>query len=615
MTSGTPLIFPGFRCAPLVSLPYGMHNRDMSSRPNPQDFSHSTEYESYGFNGSDSSSSSDSPNGSNPMHPLLSSQQTPQWTSQWTPQQLSQGAAYTQDAHMQSSHEQNSYTQPAYTQPPHTQSSHTQSSDFFADATSSSADQPQGAPPQEVPPLAPARYPLVRPYQNRIFAGVCQGLSIHLGVKAWIVRLIFAITAFTGIGIIAYLLLWILVPSATIVTEGVSLNTQQAPLSRGNSPFTTTEFIDTTGAHASVPLPSSQTINSQQTVEKFGGTLGSAFAPSVYAPSSYAADATDPSSASANPYTSRNSWNFIGMGILSLAVIFLIYHMLITNDEVTPIIAVEITLAAICALGVWMYFERFSQGHPIVTVAALGVFVVGMLGAFFILFRRPVAIQIFGIFVIGIISTAVMVAPWLALSHQKLATETAQKEREEERADMAAHLHDSVLQTLNLIQQNSGNSAMVAQLAHTQERELRRWLYEEREDAIDSLASSMKLISARIEDTFGVPIDVITVGDTQPTEHTNALIEATQQALTNASTHGKPAISLYVECSSAQIQVFVRDHGDGFDVTDIPADRMGIRHSIIGRVERAGGTVKIVSRPQWGTEVRMTLPVVNATNA
>ena len=156
---------------------------------------------------------------------------------------------------------------------------------------------------------------------------------------------------------------------------------------------------------------------------------------------------------------------------------------------------------------------------------------------------------------------------------------------------------------------------MVAQLAHTQERELRRWLYEEREDAIDSLASSMKLISARIEDTFGVPIDVITVGDTQPTEHTNALIEATQQALTNASTHGKPAISLYVECSSAQIQVFVRDHGDGFDVTDIPADRMGIRHSIIGRVERAGGTVKIVSRPQWGTEVRMTLPVVNATNA
>lgn len=609
MTSGTPLIFPGFRCAPLVSLPYGMHNRYMSSRPNPQDFSHSTEYESYGFNVSDSSSSS---NGSTPMHPLPSSQQTPQ--------QLSQGTDYTRDSHIQSSHEQDSYTQPAYTQSsstqlPHTQPPYAQSSDFFADATASSAAQAQGAPLQEVPPLAPARYPLVRPYQNRIFAGVCQGLSIHLGVKAWIVRLIFAITAFTGIGIIAYLLLWILVPSAAIVTEDVSLNAQQAPLSRGNSSFTTTEFIDTTGAHASVPLPSSQTINSQQTVEKFGGTLGSAFAPSVYAPGSYATDATDPSSTAANPYTSRNSWNFIGMGILSLAVIFLIYHMLITNDEVTPIIAVEITLAAICALGVWMYFERFSQGHPIVTVAALGVFVVGMLGAFFILFRRPVAIQIFGIFVIGIISTAVMVAPWLALSHQKLATETAQKEREEERADMAAHLHDSVLQTLNLIQQNAGNSAMVAQLAHTQERELRRWLYEEREDAIDSLAGSMKLISAHVEDTFGVPIDVITVGDTQPTEHTNALLEATQQALTNASTHGKPAISLYVECGSAQIQVFVRDHGDGFDVADIPADRMGIRHSIIGRVERAGGTVKIVSRPQWGTEVRMTLPVVNATNA
>ena len=119
----------------------------------------------------------------------------------------------------------------------------------------------------------------------------------------------------------------------------------------------------------------------------------------------------------------------------------------------------------------------------------------------------------------------------------------------------------------------------------------------------------MKLISAQIEDTHGVPIDVITVGDCEPNERISALIDATRQALTNACLHGKPAISLYVECGSHDISVFVRDHGDGFNLDDIPQDRMGIRHSIQGRMERAGGTVEIVSRPQWGTEVRMTLPL------
>ena len=210
---------------------------------------------------------------------------------------------------------------------------------------------------------------------------------------------------------------------------------------------------------------------------------------------------------------------------------------------------------------------------------------------------------------IGIFSVAITTAPLLAQYHQNLLQESAQKQREEERADMAAHLHDSVLQTLNLIRQNAHNADYVSQLARTQERELRRWLYEDRENASDSVASSMKLISAQIEDTHGVPIDVITVGDCEPNERISALIDATRQALTNACLHGKPAISLYVECGSHDISVFVRDHGDGFNLDDIPQDRMGIRHSIQGRMERAGGTVEIVSRPQWGTEVRMTLPL------
>ncbi|WP_165496212.1 ATP-binding protein [Alloscardovia theropitheci] len=488
--------------------------------------------------------------------------------------------------------------------------------------TDSNANTLPSSPSSSAPPtLFPAKSPLIRPYQNRVFAGVCRGLSLHLGIRTWIIRLIFVAFAFLGVGILAYLLLWIMIPSGYEPYPGATtLPVQQTALSYGNAPYS-----------MNVPPYGSQIYNNQAsaphtsysqsspaspfTAQKVGTTFGNAFAPGEFSTqdhrdtsqshmSSNETIGTDPHQKMSAPV-----WNFMGMGVAGLVVIYLGFTWMVDHDILIPSIAAEIALAALCGLGVWIYFERSHTGYPVATIIALLVFIFGMFAIIGLSFTRGLVLPIFGIFVIGIFSTAIMVAPWLASSHQKLAHETAQKEREEERADMAAHLHDSVLQTLNLIRQNATNSAMVAQLAHTQERELRRWLYEDREDAIDSLSSSMKLISARVEDTFGVPIDVITVGDTRPTERINAIIEATQQALTNACIHGKPQISLYVECTSHDVQAFVRDHGDGFDITSIPQDRMGIRHSIIGRVERAGGKVKIVSRPGWGTEVRMTLPL------
>ncbi|WP_169331229.1 ATP-binding protein [Alloscardovia criceti] len=438
----------------------------------------------------------------------------------------------------------------------------------------------RNAPPvQDAPaarPLLPARYPLIRPYQGRIFAGVCKGLSLHLGVPVWLVRLIFiALTLSFGLGIIGYLFLWITVPSQNLLYAPYnSLPPEQTALSRGNN-----------GQYA----------------EHIGETIGNAFMPVAPPPLFGSME---------NPNAKRQlRWNLLGISVVGIVIIALGFLWAIDRHILDPIIAIEIVIAALCALGVWIYFESFSAGHQIVTAAALTLFIISVFVLIFVSFNYRISLQIFGIFLIGIISTALIAAPWLALSHQKLVEETSRKEREEERADMAAHLHDSVLQTLNLIRQNSGNADMVAQLARSQERELRRWLYEDREAALDSIASSMKLVSARVEDTFGVPIDVITVGDAQPNERTLALIEATQQALTNACVHGKTPISLYVESGARDIQVFVRDHGDGFDIDNIPADRMGIRHSMKGRVERAGGTVTIVSRPQWGTEVRMSLPL------
>ena len=174
---------------------------------------------------------------------------------------------------------------------------------------------------------------------------------------------------------------------------------------------------------------------------------------------------------------------------------------------------------------------------------------------------------------------------------------------------MTAHLHDGVLQTLALIQLNSEEPTTVFALARSQERELREWLYQERSTSDRSVGAGLKQIAAEVEDEHGKPIEVVTVGDARPSAQTDALLDATRQALVNAVTHGGEPVSLYCEASDTMVEVFVRDHGEGYDMDAIPPDRLGIRESIIGRIKRRGGTVEIVSRAGWGTEVRMHMPI------
>ena len=210
-----------------------------------------------------------------------------------------------------------------------------------------------------------------------------------------------------------------------------------------------------------------------------------------------------------------------------------------------------------------------------------------------------------------LIGALLAIVPWIMALIRDLGTERASKEREEERADMTAHLHDGVLQTLALIQLHADDQQTVFSLARSQERELREWLYQERTTSDRSVNAGLKEIAAHVEDTHGKPIEVVTVGDARPSAQTDALLDATQQALINAVAHGGEPISVYCEASSKLVEVFVRDHGNGFDVNAIPANRLGIRESIIGRIKRRGGTVEIVSRPQWGTEVRMHMPIAD----
>jgi signal transduction histidine kinase len=198
---------------------------------------------------------------------------------------------------------------------------------------------------------------------------------------------------------------------------------------------------------------------------------------------------------------------------------------------------------------------------------------------------------------------------WLAMV-RRLGTERVARARSEERSEVAAHLHDSVLQTLALIQKRSDDPEQVARLARRQERELREWLADDRPTRPDErLADALRAAAAEIEDSHGTPIEAIVVGDTALDEKTGALVGAAREALTNAAkfaSDGGP-VRLYAEIDDGDARVFIDDRGPGFDPDAIPNDRRGIRESIIGRMKRHGGRAEIRSEPGDGTEVKLSI--------
>jgi signal transduction histidine kinase/phage shock protein PspC (stress-responsive transcriptional regulator) len=210
---------------------------------------------------------------------------------------------------------------------------------------------------------------------------------------------------------------------------------------------------------------------------------------------------------------------------------------------------------------------------------------------------------------------ALVLAPWWIRLVRELGDERAARARESERADIAAHLHDSVLQTLALIRSRADDPAEVARMARAQERELREWLYDDRPAPGTSLAAALRDIVAEVEDSRSGPsgdpvaIETVVVGDHVPDLGTEALLQATREALVNAVVHGRPPVSLYLEVGPGMVEVFVRDHGEGFDLDAVGPDRFGVRESIIGRVRRRGGEASVICKPGRGTEVHLTVPV------
>ena len=203
-----------------------------------------------------------------------------------------------------------------------------------------------------------------------------------------------------------------------------------------------------------------------------------------------------------------------------------------------------------------------------------------------------------------------VLGPWLWRSVGELTEERRRRIRSEERSELAAQLHDSVLQTLALIQRNSDDPAVMAQLARGQERELRSWLYGGGPvGRSDRLSSGLETAAADVELHHRVPIEVVVVGDVLADDRVGGLLAASREAMLNASRHsGSDKIDVFAEVTDGEVQVFVRDTGIGFDVDDIGPDRRGVADSIVARLDRLGGSAEIRSAPGEGTEVELILP-------
>jgi signal transduction histidine kinase len=243
-------------------------------------------------------------------------------------------------------------------------------------------------------------------------------------------------------------------------------------------------------------------------------------------------------------------------------------------------------LVAVGIIGLAMVYYPV-EGGPSLSVVALGV-------AFAL---------------IALTGVGVVAAPALWRTATALRAEKEGRIREQERAELAAMVHDQVLHTLALIQRYAGDTAAVTRLARGQERSLRNWLYKPMGSAEEFFAAAIEEAAAEVEDTYAIVVETVVVGDCQVDERSRALVAATREALVNAARHAKVStVSLYVEVEPDEMSVFVRDRGVGFNMSTIDDNRHGVRGSIVGRMQRHGGRAEIRSEPGEGTEVRLHLP-------
>jgi signal transduction histidine kinase len=244
-------------------------------------------------------------------------------------------------------------------------------------------------------------------------------------------------------------------------------------------------------------------------------------------------------------------------------------------------------------------------------IAGAALLLAGGLGWLLSLHGGTTLLQPLGGFLLVAAAFVLLLGPWWLRIARDLVLERQARARAEERADIAARVHDSVLQTLALIQRRAEDPQAVVQLARAQERELRSWLFEGRApgDAdASSFAEGVRQIQREVEARHGVPVEVVTVGDCPLDQRMSALLAAAREATVNAAKwSGAAVISVFAEVEPDKVSITVRDRGQGFDTGSVPDDRKGVAESIRGRMSRHGGTATVQSAPGEGTKVTLEM--------
>lgn len=412
--------------------------------------------------------------------------------------------------------------------------------------------------PDAVPPPRDVRR-AYRDLREPVLGGVAAGLAVHLGVSVAMVRAGFVVaTVLGGAGIAAYAVLWAMLPVGPPTSA-------QAP------------GLESATRGGRRPGPARRLIDVGPVVV---------------------------------------------LGALGIGAVFVLQGILGAGDWVWPL---AIAIAGVALLwrqadeaqrerwvdaggridpvrivlgdGGWASWLRLASGVALIVVA---IVLFTLRGGSFSL-ARDVTLAV----VLVLLGLAIVVGPWIYRLAAELSDEREERVRTQERADVAAHLHDSVLQTLALIQKNPADAA---RLARAQERDLRAWLFSSESVDDSTVASALRAMAGEIEDAYGLTVDVVAVGDCDLDEKLRPVVAAAREATTNAAKHaGVPRVDVYAEVTPGAVDVFVRDRGAGFDPEATPEDRLGVRRSIIDRMDRHGGTAEVRSAPGEGTEVRLHL--------
>ncbi|TNC28763.1 ATP-binding protein [Amycolatopsis alkalitolerans] len=406
---------------------------------------------------------------------------------------------------------------------------------------------------------------LYRRRSGRAVAGVSAGLADHLGVRVVWVRATFAVlAAFGGAGLLAYGLLWVFVPQR-----------------RGDDAAQPVSAKERQQAIGLLVLGIGLAVGGSTVTGVISGWVAAPLAVALVGAAVVWREADE---------SQRRRWRSgARSGVAGMVL----------------------------GGGGWSAAVRILAGVALV-ITGIGVLVLRS-GSFDQLQFALIAV------VATLVGVAVLTVPFWLRMVRDLGEERRARIRTEERAEIAAHLHDSVLQTLALIQKQADTPKEVARLARGQERELRGWLYgpsgygtpkEIADGGGGQLSTAIAAVCGEVEDSFAISVSQVVVGEAELDESLRALVQAAREAMVNAAKHaGVEEVSVYAEVEPTSVMVFVRDRGKGFDPEAVSEDRHGLADSIRGRMERNGGTVRLRTAPGDGTEVQLEMPIKQGSAA